>query len=77
MPPLVNTGRGQRLALVFQGPIGSLFGRLANDEPIRQGRHRGRSSGPLRDATELELEKCREISRRIIDAAAEKVRSGA
>jgi hypothetical protein len=27
----------------------SRFGRLANVEPLRQGRHRGKAEGPLRD----------------------------
>jgi len=32
------------------------FGRLANDEPVREGRHRGKHSDLLRSATHKELE---------------------
>src|SRR5438094_77558 len=32
------------------------FGKLANDEPVREGRHRGKYSGLLRGATHKELE---------------------
>lgn len=48
----------------------STLGRLANDEPIRQGRHRGRTSGRLRDATAAEIEECRGIAKKIINATA-------
>lgn len=48
----------------------SRLGQLANDEPIREGRHRGKSDQPLRDATAAELAKARSVAKRIIDAAA-------
>ena len=46
----------------------SRFGQLANDEPLRQGRHRGKNAGALRDATESELEEARRIGRDMIEA---------
>jgi hypothetical protein len=45
----------------------SLLGRLANDEPIAQGRHRGRQLGALRSATSAELSEARTIAREMID----------
>jgi len=42
------------------------LGKLANDLPIKQGRHRGQSSGSLRDATETELQEARSIARNMI-----------
>lgn len=44
----------------------SRLGRLANEEPITQGRHRGKQSGLLREATEVELEEARSIARAMI-----------
>lgn len=44
------------------------FGQLCNDEPLRQGRHRGKMSGPLRDATAAELDECRELCVQLIDS---------
>ena len=46
----------------------SYLGRLANDEPLIQGRHRGRSIGGLRNATEKELEYARNIARKFVEA---------
>lgn len=43
------------------------FGRLANDEPLKQGRHRGKNVGILRDATEDELIEARTFAREIIE----------
>jgi hypothetical protein len=45
----------------------SRMGRLCNDEPLRQGRHRGAAVGSLRDASHIELTEIREISRAIIE----------
>jgi hypothetical protein len=42
------------------------FGRLANDAPLKQGRHRGKHVGELRDATHEELNKAREFARTLI-----------
>jgi hypothetical protein len=44
----------------------SRIGQLANDEPIRQGRHRGRSLASMRDATDEELQECRNIALELI-----------
>jgi len=46
----------------------SRFGRLCNDEPLRQGRHRGKTGGALRDATESELIEARGIAKAMIEA---------
>lgn len=46
----------------------SRLGRLANAEPLRQGRHRGKAEGPLRDATESELAEARVIALRLNEA---------
>lgn len=40
--------------------------RLANDEPVRQGRHRGKHADVLRDATTEELEIARKIAANMI-----------
>ncbi len=37
------------------------IGELANARPLKQGRHRGKAVGPLRDAENVELEKARKI----------------
>jgi hypothetical protein len=47
-----------------------LLGRLANDEPLHEGRHRGSYVGSLRHATEAELNAARAVARSIIDAFA-------
>ncbi len=44
-----------------------ILGRLANDDPLRQGRHRGAKVGELRDATEAELGEARGIARNMIE----------
>lgn len=46
----------------------SRLGQLCNDEPLRQGRHRGKASKVLRDATEAELAEARGIARAMIEA---------
>lgn len=46
----------------------SRLGQLCNDEPLCQGRHRGKNLGELRDATEAELSEARNISRQMIEA---------
>lgn len=46
----------------------STLGRLANEEPIRQGRHRGAMVINLRDATETELNEARKIASNMIEA---------
>lgn len=44
----------------------STLGRLANNEPLYQGRHRGKANTALRNATHAELEEARSIAREII-----------
>lgn len=46
----------------------SRLGQLSNSAPLRQGRHRGKSVGTLRDATEAELAEARGIFRGMIEA---------
>ena len=57
-----------RKALDIAKPQWSRLGQLCNDEPLRQGRHRGKTGGTLRDATEAELAEARGISRAMIEA---------
>ena len=54
--------------LGISGKQWSKLGRLANDEPLKQGRHRGKNLGVLRDATEGELREARYIARNIVEA---------
>lgn len=46
----------------------SRLGELSCNESLRQGRHRGKFVGALRDATEQELAEAREISRSMIES---------
>jgi hypothetical protein len=46
----------------------SRLGRLANHESLKQGRHRGKNPGALRDATESELMEARHIARAFVEA---------
>jgi len=46
----------------------SRIGELCNNAPLRQGRHRGKTSGVLRDATESELTEARGIARTMTEA---------
>lgn len=46
----------------------SRLGQLCNNEPLKQGRHRGKTIGGLRDASESELTEAREISRTMIQS---------
>jgi len=43
------------------------LGRLANNEPLKQGRHRGQNPGALRDAERSELEQARKIAAKIVE----------
>jgi len=45
----------------------STLGRLANSEPLTQGRHRGQNPGILRDAETSELEQARRIAAKIVE----------
>ena len=53
-------------ALGVSGSAWSTLGRLADGEPLREGRHRGKFPGDLRDATEAELDKARGIARDLV-----------
>ena len=55
-----------RRALGVSSANWSRHGRLANDEPLKQGRHRGKKVGNLRDATEGELNEARSIARLVV-----------
>lgn len=43
------------------------LGRLANDAPLRQGRHRGKTPSGLRDASNDELDMARDIAREMVE----------
>jgi len=45
----------------------SRLGQLANNEPVTQGRHRGKQLGQLRDATSEEFSEARQIARSMIE----------
>jgi hypothetical protein len=57
-----------RAALDVSKTKWSRFGKLANNEPLKQGRHRGKKVGTLRDATEGELNEARSIARLIVES---------
>ena len=57
-----------RSTLGITGIQWSRLGKLANDEPLKQGRHRGKSPGVLRDATERELKEAYGIARNLVEA---------
>ena len=57
-----------RKALGLSKSKWSRLGQLANNEPIKQGRHRGQSLGALRDATNDELQEARKIASTFIEA---------
>jgi hypothetical protein len=57
-----------RSALGISNTQWSRFGHLCNNEPLRQGRHRGKTGGVMRDASEAELNEARGIARAMIEA---------
>jgi hypothetical protein len=57
-----------RTALGISAPQWSRLGQLCNDAQLRQGRHRGKTGGALRDTTEGELTEARSIARSMIEA---------
>jgi hypothetical protein len=59
---------GARSALGITPSRWSRLGQFCNNEPLRQGRHRGKTGGVLRDATESELTEARGIARAMIEA---------
>jgi hypothetical protein len=63
--PLVTFGAKANVVIAKLGlnpSAWSRFGKLCNGEPLRQGRHRGKSVETLRDATHNELKEAREIA---------------
>jgi hypothetical protein len=56
-----------KAALGISSPQWSRMGQLCNDEPLRQGRHRGKTVGVVRDASEGELAEARGIARAMIE----------
>lgn len=66
-----GTEAAARTAIKLDKKRWSTLGRLCNDEPLKQGRHRGsKPAVPLRDATEGELSEARDIARAMIEAYA-------
>jgi hypothetical protein len=59
--------REARTVLKVSAREWSRFGQLCNEAPLRQGRHRGKASGTLRDATEVELVAARAFGRTLLD----------
>ena len=59
-------GENARQALGISIADRRRLGRLSNDEPLNQGRHRGRHAGDLRDATEEELNEARLIAQEMV-----------
>lgn len=57
-----------RKALGLSSSEWSRLGQLANNEPLRQGRHRGKSAGELRDASDDEIFEARNIARNFVEA---------
>lgn len=57
-----------RTALTITASQWSRLGQLCNHEPLRQGRHRGKTGEVLRDASESELVEARGIARAMIEA---------
>ena len=61
-----NGGRAAIGALGIASDDWSRLGQLCNDEPLRQGRHRGKMGAALRDATHEELEEARNLARNML-----------
>lgn len=57
-----------RAALTITASQWSRLGQLCNNEPLCQGRHRGKTGEALRDASEDELVEARSIARAMIEA---------
>jgi hypothetical protein len=60
-------GRKSESTLNISHDDWSDFGLLCNNESLRQGRHRGESCGPLRNATDAELSEARRIAQAMIE----------
>ncbi|MBP1152763.1 hypothetical protein [Methylocaldum sp. RMAD-M] len=57
-----------RLALGISNTKWSDFGRLTNNTPLKQSRHRGKFAGETRTAADTELQEARDIAREFIEA---------
>jgi hypothetical protein len=57
-----------RAAIAITASQWSRLGQLCNNDPLRQGRHRGKTGEALRDASEGELVEARGIVRAMIEA---------
>jgi hypothetical protein len=66
---------GTRKVLRITSAQWSRLGELYNDPSIRQGRHRGKASHPLRDATEAELTEARGLAAAMIEAHLDHIES--
>jgi hypothetical protein len=66
-----------RKALGISGSQWSRFGHLCDNKLLRQGRHRGKTGGALRDATEGELTEVRGIARAMIEAYLQRLEASA
>ena len=62
-----------RSALRISRDIFSILRQLANDKPLREGRHRGKKIADLRPATKAELAEARRIAQIIVKSFAETV----
>ena len=60
--------KASRQALGILSSGWSRLGELANNEPLSQGRHRGKAGIKVRDATDAELSEARGIARGMIEA---------
>jgi hypothetical protein len=61
-------GSAATAALQISSAQWSRLGQLSNNEPLTQGRHRGKQLGVLRDATNAELTEARDIARAMIES---------
>ncbi|MCK5237112.1 MAG: hypothetical protein KAR06_09010 [Deltaproteobacteria bacterium] len=65
---LFSDGKKARKELGLSVTKWNRLGTLASREPLKQGRHRGQSTGKLRDASEKELTEARDIACDFIEA---------
>jgi hypothetical protein len=63
-----RTGKSACSALGTSSNDWDRLGQLCNREPLRQGRHRGKTGSALRDATQSELVEARRIASGMIEA---------
>jgi hypothetical protein len=60
-------GGEAQTALGVSGNEWKRFGQLCNVEPLWQGRHRGKTTGTLRDASEAELSEARTFAKKMLE----------